>query len=566
MTEKDLVGTISELLASNQYKEAFDAINDNKYSTSVKDKSWDLIPVIVSHLNDENLKNCELFECCEGLLRIITEKSSPEEVLLELIERIELAKDDTQFIAVTKALHQVLLKLLGKRGRSLEWALGAIQTRISLLPIPGEHLLEGEETLALDGDEIVNRITSIYEQILPLYEPLVIEVEKGARRDILASFLLQLLGRPLSCLDLEIPGSGIKNCARRCAEKIVNYLIRLLPDCVKLLDYIKDKQNDSECEDFFSKIPPVSISVFFYLVLSESLKFNFPNVYSPLYIVQSTLNCVVSLLKQREQFVMRKGVLLAHAIICTELRAKIFPSEALDSSVHANFCTSLLNVMVYSDLRECRTLAAQVFRKYLFKWDSRGRYLITWNLLLKDNEVCASVNARAYIIQQYKQMIHEAVPCTENRACEYFSGIKLIRVLDQICVLPLGRETDLMEHGDEIMAALNLLTFIALRDSYNITNIWHEFSRLKNSYLSPLQQAVDISRAHYELRMREVRDEKDSGKITQVNIPGHGTLPQPNAEEQIAVLNSAINSFDALEMLLARLREIIDEPPVEISL
>lgn len=563
----DLVHTISELLTKNQLKEAHNAINDNKYSTCLKDNSWDLIPIIVSHLDQETLEsNQDLFECCENMLQVVADKSNPEEALLEFIEQAELALNDTKFIAILQALQKVLLKLINKRGRSLEWSFNTIQAHVTKLPLPGEHGLEDEETAVLDADEAVSRITSFYAQLLPFYEPFVAEVEVARnrqRRDLLTCFMLQLLGRPLACLDLET-SAGTKSHTRQCAEHIMAYLGRLVPDCYIFLRYAGDKRqpsadNDSVGVDLFAsedRAPSLSLGVYYYLLLSENVNVGVrPVVYGPLYVFQSALHLAAELLRQPEQFAMRKGLLLAHALVSG--RHDPLPHDALDSPAHCRFCDALLNVTVYSDLRSCRELAVNVFKTYMFLWDARGRYLLVWHLM----HTVRHVNARAYVVARYKDMLHEAVRGGENRVCEWFAGARLRRMLDSMCALPSGRESDLMELGDQLLTALNLLTFLALRDRFNVTGVWDHFPVLERRFLCPLKQAIDISKAHYELRMNEVREERAGGKApVDVKVAGH-CLPSLNHQDQMSVLYSAINSFEALEMLLARLHELIEDPP-----
>lgn len=576
----DLVNTISELLLKGQLKEAQAAIHDNKYNACLKDNSWDLIPVITGYLNDETLtNNADLFECCEHLLQIIAEKSNPEEALLEFIEQAELAKSDTKFLAILKALQKTLLKLTSKRGRSLEWSFNTIQAHLSELPLPGEYNLENEEKIIMDVDTAVNRITLLYEQLLPFYKAFITEVslpshvlpEHRQRRNLLACFMLQLLGKPLACLDLEFDVKA-KSRARICAEQIMNYLSQLVANCFIFLEYITDRPknppNDKKgvyeepIEDVFAcedKMPILSLGVYYYLLLSENINIGMrPCHYNPLYLFQSTLHLTTELLKQPEQFIIRKGLLLAHAIICGPLIEKL-TYEVLDAPVHCYFCKNLINIMVYSDIKQYRELGIKIFKTYLFKFDIKGRYLLIWNLM----DTVTHVNTRGFLIAQYKDMLREILSDDQNKISEYFSGQKLYNMLDIFCFLPEGRESDIMELGDQIITSLNLLIFLSIRDKYNVTGIWNYFNTLEKKFFKPLKEGINISKAHYELKMKELKEEKRDSRVN-VSISGKH-LPQASFEDQMSVLHSAINSFEALEMLLARVEELVDDgPEVEI--
>lgn len=572
----DLVNEISEFLTKGQLKEALTAIHDNKYIACLKNNSWDLIPVVAGHLDEETLStNPDLFECCEKLLEIVAEKSNAEEALLEFIEQTELAKNDTKFIAILKALQKTLLKLTSKRGRSLEWSFNTIQAHVSDLPLPGEYNLESDENVIMDADTAVNRITILYNQLLPFYKPFIDEValpnnvfsEHKQRRDLLACFMLQLLGKPLACLDLECDAKS-KSRARLCAEQIMSYLGLLVSDCYKFLEYATERPNktpnnkngvyEEAIEDVFAcedKTPILSLGVYYYLLLSENVPSGTkPFNYNPLFIFQSTLYVATDLLKQPEQYITRKGILLAHTLICGPL-VESLPYEVLDATVHCHFCTNLTNIMIYSDVKQYRELCLKIFKTYLFKFDTKGRYLLISNLM----NVVKHVNTRGYLITQYKDMLREIMSKDENKISEYFSGAKLCSMIDKFCLLPEGRESDLMEMGDQIITSLNLLIYLSIRDKYNVTGIWNHFSNLDKKFFKPLKEGINISKAHYELKIRDLNDEKEG---PQMDVTIHGKcMPKMSYNEKFAVLNNALNSFSALEMLLARVEELVDDGP-----
>lgn len=582
----DLVNEITELISKNLLSETLSVINDNKYNACLKENSWDLIPVLAKHLDNEtNLNSPDLFNCCQELLLIVAEKSNPEEALLEFIEQCELAKEETKFFAVLKALQKTLLKLTSKRGRSLEWSFNTIQAHVAGFLLPGEYNYENDEKIFQDADEPVQRITSFYSELLPFYEPFIEEVSLlGAnqtiseilckqRRDLIACFMLQLLGKPLASLDLEW-GTQSKSKARICAEKIMHNLNRLVGNCFKFLEYVNDRNEQSHSDkngvmedsvlDVFAcdeKAPLLSLGVYYYFLLSERVdEVKIPIVYCPVYVFQSLMRLVVGLLKEAEQFITRKGLLLAHALICSEMLTN-FTSDLLDSPVHCEFCKNITNIIIYSDVKSYRELGIKIFKTYLFKFDLKGRYLLISNLM----EVVKHGNARGYCIGQYKDMLREIFAQDENKIPEYFSGKKLIKMLNVFCHLPEGAKSDLMELGDQIITTLNLLTYLAIRDKYNATGIWNHFPVLKKEFFDPLKEGLILSKAHYELKIKELKNEKGQGDKSSpkcsVKVKGHIALPKMSFEEKKAILDASLNSFEALEMLLARLKELIDEGP-----
>ena len=60
-----------------------------------------------------------------------------------------------------------------------------------------------------------------------------------------------------------------------------------------------------------------------------------------------------------------------------------------------------------------------------------------------------------------------------------------------------------------ILAALNLLRYLLLRDpiSKNQTGVWSGLDDVESVYLAQLHTGLDLSRAHYDQRLKQVREE-----------------------------------------------------------
>lgn len=574
----ELVEQISSCLSKGMYSDALSAINDNKYSTFLIHNAWDLIPVIANYITDENNKNSpQLVDCCEQLLQIIANKSKPEEALLEFIELVELAKEDTLFFVVLKSLKIILRRCASKRGQSIEWCLNAIQTYIGEIEVPGDYSVEEAEQPLLDNDIFVNHISTFYTDLLPFYRPLVEEValpnhqlpEHKQRRDLLASYLIQLLGRPLANLNLECSLES-KSRARLCSEKIMSYLGQLVGDCYKFLQYIPDRYrrpmvdrldcDDSVLDVFASeeRTPTLALGVYYYLILAENVReTSMLSIYSPMYLFEHLFYVLAEMLKQPEQFIVRKGLLLGYAMICGDL-IPVFPCQLLECTANAVFCKNITKIMTYANGKDDRTLAIKIFKTYLFKFDHKGRYLLITYLM----DTLTHMNTVGYVISQYKEMIRLAFVEDENRLSEYYSGPNLFNLLDIFCCLPEGAKTDLVEITDKIVNSLNLIIFLAIRDRYNATGIWNHFDKLQKNFFTPLKEAIDLSKAHYKLRMMEVRQERGGGDADiELTVSGE-RVNLPDKDRELAFLRTALNTFDVKQMLLARIQELIDEGPL----
>jgi hypothetical protein len=143
-----------------------------------------------------------------------------------------------------------------------------------------------------------------------------------------------------------------------------------------------------------------------------------------------------------------------------------------------------------------------------------------------------------------------------------------------VCSLKQGVTTDICEHSNKIIAGLNLLRFLLLRDGHNNeSGILELVSRMEDVLLEPLRKALDLSKAHYELKLKELSDpytraerEKEESRLLaslekaanlcigdKRIVPGDGGIV--SSEEQKSSLLAAINTFETMKGLLAWLYE-----------
>ncbi|RZC41718.1 Kinetochor Ybp2 domain containing protein, partial [Asbolus verrucosus] len=234
--DNNFPNTIAELLKEGNTVNALTLFTDNRNSDEVHNNSWDLVPVVSHYLTAEyETSDIEVFKCCQKLLDIIAENSKPEEVLLQFIEEIETAKDDTKFLMLLKPLEKVLLRVPDKRITSLAWCFNAIRSYIEKLETPEDLNLTGEERLLLDSNEIVNRITYLYTELLSFCETFLEElanVKTGntlERKQVIGKFLVELVGKPLAFLDMD-KYKNTKPTARIIAEKLIEKIFSVVSD------------------------------------------------------------------------------------------------------------------------------------------------------------------------------------------------------------------------------------------------------------------------------------------------------------------------------------------------
>lgn len=578
----DVVDFVSSLLDSGKYREALALPTEEKYANSFKDNCWDLISVIVGKIqNDTMVIKPSLYSTCEELLDIIVQSATPEEALLEFIEQIEVAKNDAQFAIILDPLQQLLLKLCAKRGRSLEWCLNSISTYIDAIEIP-EHKLEGRERLLMDSDPNIRRIIKVYSLLPKFYKPFLKELTgttgfinlpasvKVRTREIVAAFLISLFGKPLIYIDLD-PESNLSSETRICCSIIVEDICKLLKNVMKLLPYVelhykrngKTKSNEGHSDDeelspfdHVEKINLTTLSGLYYSIFSGHFKvpdLACPLVYSNEYLVHTILICVLHFLNFLEYGPLAKGLVLCKGIL--EIYPNNMSHKMLTLPVHYNLCKSLINVAIYSNYEFIRKESVKMITEHVNKFEYKGRCLLIKYIL----NVANHSGMIGFAITLYKDSLDEAFKESELPGC--FTGPELKDMVTKICHLPHGAESDLVELADQIIASLNFLRYLALKDVSNKTGIRECFLFLESDYLQKLRTGLNMSKAHYEVKLKDIEEAQKTKKADEevdiaINVGGN-MLEKIPTDSKKQILHSGLNAFHLIECLVARLSECI---------
>lgn len=568
----DVVDLISTLLDSGKYKEALSVPNEEKLVDIFKDNCWDLISVVIGKIKDDTIvTKPSLYGACEEMLSIIVQKSAPEEALLEFIEQIEVAKNDAQFSIILTPLQGLLKKLFVKRGRSLEWCLNSISTYIETIPVP-EYQLEGKERLLMDCDANIRRITKVYSLLPSFYAPFIKELNTGEAnvrtKQIITAFLISLLGKPLIHVDLE-PDTNAQSEARQCCIKIIQDICSLEKDVLKFLALLEICYRDSKSKtkadtsDVDEKTPYedkekvnlTTLSGLFYVVFSGHFQIPeeaIPQVYRTEYIVHTTMISVLHLFTFTDYSPLTKGIALFQGLL-DRLPYNI-PHTLLSTSVHFDLCKSLVNIAIYSSFETIRKNAVKLIGCHVNKFDYKGRCTLIKYLL----DISNHSGMIGYAITLFKNSVDQAFKDPILPDC--FTGDQLKNMIKKICYLPHGAESDLVELADQIITSLNFLRYLAIKDTKNMTGIQGSFTNIENEYLDKLRTGLNMSKAHYEVKLKEIEEGKihpDGNVDVTINVGGN-VLDNIPAESKKEIIHSALNAFHLIEGLIARLSECIN--------
>jgi len=88
--------------------------------------------------------------------------------------------------------------------------------------------------------------------------------------------------------------------------------------------------------------------------------------------------------------------------------------------------------------------------------------------------------------------------------------------------------------------------------------VWDVKDDLTLEYLKPLKTAINLSRAHYQLKVKENPNNKSD--IDEVSLMvGGQKLPQMTSNQMSEVIRAALNTFDMMECVLCQLNGILDQ-------
>ncbi|XP_055624622.1 glomulin-like isoform X1 [Toxorhynchites rutilus septentrionalis] len=587
MSDTSLANNIRNHLNAREFHQAAKVLQDKRYDARLQSECMDLVSTLADNLTPDNLRdNYDLFMSCEDLLKIVAAKCVPQEVLFELLEKIENTKNDDVFTSLLKALQIVLLRLKENKARSLEWSLNSIISYINGIKLPeyGTNFGEEEEKL-LENDFTVRRILQLYMTVMLFLEPIVNEFGKlkctsfrntgVTRQNVVICFILQLMGKPLIYLNVHEPDqAGVKTYTRQVAEDLVFAIVKLLGDVFSLLPYGEQRMRwpqkkishteeiieDSSFNIFMNdeKCPIPSLAMFNYLLLAENLlPTTCPKIYMPQYIYEKGLYYCNILMDHEHPVAHYKGILLANSLRKL-LGAERLNSFNLDLDVHHHFCKALSKIIVYSNIERNRKAGTFALRDYILQFDNEGRYLLTTNLI----KTTEHDGLRSFIVTIYKDMLHSELGL--DNPSQWFIARRLKAViLGVICNLTKGIETDLMENSDTILSALNILIFIFIRDKNNRTAIRDYVHEIENQFLLPLRKSIDLARAHFKEEQSSVqRGEDDKSKFDiSIDILNGGDIPELTKERKLDMLARALNNFDLMDCLLARVIECIGTKP-----
>uniref|UniRef100_A0A8D1QMJ0 Glomulin, FKBP associated protein n=1 Tax=Sus scrofa TaxID=9823 RepID=A0A8D1QMJ0_PIG len=507
----------------------FEIIQNEKNKVIVKNMGWNLVGPVVRCLlwNDKEDDKRKYYFL---MLDLLVELCNPKELLLGLLELIEEPSGkqiSPVILLLLRPLQTVIQKLRHNRAYSVGLALSTLWSQLSVLPVP---YTQGQ--MQADEYGLCQCCEALVEFTKPFVEEVTGDKENSVENEKLKDELLKFCFKSLKCplltaQFLEPPEQADTDPLRRFAAEIIGFLSAIgypFPKVIfnhgrkkKTWDYLEfEEEEDKQLSDSMASLA--------YLVFVQGISIDqLPMVLSPSYLLQFNMGHIEVLLQRTEESVLSKGLdLLENSLLRTE-----------DSS--------LLHQCL--EIKSFLTVPQAIYVTILF---------IPLYVLIN----CNHSGVEAFIIQNIKNQIDMSLKGTPNK---WFTGPQLVSLLHLVLFLPEGAETDLLQNSDRIMASLNLLRYLVIKDNENDnqTGLWTELEKIENNFLKPLHTGLNMSKAHYEAEIKNSQEVQKSKDLCSVTVGGE-EIPNMPPEMQLKVLHSALFTFDLIESVLARVEELIE--------
>jgi hypothetical protein len=358
---------------------------------------------------------------------------------------------------------------------------------------------------------------------------------------VLAKYLISLLQEPISSLSYE-PINSQESSSFTSIRSLLDCLFTLNPNPLQLIDHNKHQ------------------SVFIYFLLTKNVYFSLlPCVHSPSFYLFLSIPSIQQLSNDRERVMLTEKACVLVSNVCSRLTPnKEFDQTILDNDQIHILIDTLKSLMVLSPARQYAPLTTGAYRSLFRAFNPLGRYTFLRQQLAKTP--WAEDSYRTFLCTLVKD---EFLYDYRSGSSEIYKGSSLFQLLDYLCRLPNGVETDLLEIYDCLCSTLNFIRFIGLIDKrkVNRTLFWTErLKHLNEVFLKPIRKSTELARAHYRLEIKNKKGDvkNDDNKKEQMDteiLVDNQPLSVPNKQEQLETLHTAVTKFDILDCILSSLSE-----------
>ncbi|NXF14613.1 GLMN protein, partial [Rhodinocichla rosea] len=526
-----------------------EVIQNEKNKVIIKNMGWNLISPLVRCIfmyKQEDDKR----EHCLRILDQLAQLCNPKELFLGLLEQIEQTSGEQvcqTVMLLLQPLQTVLLKLQNKKAYSVGLSLAMIMNQLTPLPVPYTKQQIQEDKLGL-----CQCCNAVVDFAKPFVSEVVKNMEKSSEyndmelKEELIKFCMQSLKYPLLTAQLEHLEGIEEHPFRHFATEITVSAVEI--------DYGVCRASGPVHHCLLLILSNILITCKYIWLMQFNVAGFFSS--SPSYLLLCNMTHIEVLLKRTEESVLSKGLDLFESCLL-RMEDNSLLHHYLELRGFINVPQDLVKIMTLCPMEHMRKKSLNILQLFIDKFDTEGKYTLFRCLLKTSNHA----GVEGYIIKNIKDQIHLALMKENDNI--WFTGHHLISLLDLVLSLPEGAETDLLQNSDRIMASLNLLRYLVIKDceSDNQTGAWTTLGKIEQNFLKPLRVGLNMSKAHYEAEIKNKKENRkeapSSNTVCSVTVSGE-KMPAMTTGMQLQVLHSALFTFDLIESVLARVEELIE--------
>ena len=541
----DIVGLNSEL-------------QNDKHIPWLEENAWDLIPTLVEPATEQNLAKCpQVVHACSKLLsETVAQHGKPKEIIISILEQCEYSGSSIRFRHCLPAIQTSLLKLDSK-GASLtwHWALSTLVGHVNGLDLPDIPEIEGQDDrLALEHDQDYSDRLQITEAVTDLLKSLSFkhstEFQNSASslkiKGTIVWSCVMLLAKPLSVMNTcDVKGSPTSS--KEISDSLMNILNHQRFNHLSFID-------PNQFSEMFSKIP-IDNNILWSFGIGQIFYNHFtspdpqiPLCYDPLYLFYQLLLPICNMLEfqpgmSSSDYLRHEKALILTKSLIRRIPLNAIPLDVMEKTAHTHFISKVYHITIYHNMASVRKLGYETYNSY---FDTFGQETMALKFLV--NHALVKSNHSGIIAHSIGKLKNALL---RQRNSQILKGAELHTLVKKFCQVRNGAETDLLEVSDEVMASLNFLIAMFLRDKLNEFGLWDIIPELNKDFLEPLSQGLSLSRGHYKLKLQEPK----SAEVTL--MVGGEVLPEMSRDQKNEVIRSALNTFDMMECVLGQLNDVI---------
>ncbi|XP_018018202.1 glomulin [Hyalella azteca] len=597
-TPSELGKVLNILLDEAKYEDACEEIDKSEHCKDIVKQAMELIPSLARRIHNHP-NNLELGHCIQKLLASIAQKGKIKEVVMALLVELDSLKNDQDLLIALTPLSIAMMRQWTQNCRlsASRWIFKSVIDRLQKINLPTNHDFESKEQLLLDCDPSVITLVEALEATITFFKSfycLLLEHEdikfvdsQADVRTFLAKTLVHLFERPLTYLDLYCDEKIAESNSCRLASKLVCMINVLHPNPIKFLEGIvgtskclRDNEFDEDEDEIDSSfphpLPSQALGCLFYCYYYAHMSHMLPCVHHPLFVFQQCLPVLCALLRVPEYLPLHKGVLLAQSLV-NALGAEAVDMVSLDMPCQYEFVQLMCSVITRADKKELRIYAFEVFKKYVTILTIGARYRIFEYLL----QTLDHAGLLGFTVTEIKQNIFLSLrDQTDSIKRNPFVGSAMWKLVYESCKLPDGETTDMLDYSDKILASLNLLTFLFIRASkcnfreetyteadkqmqekFSLLDMPYHLQHIEEEFLSPLRNGLQLSREHYEQKLKMMESGEDPGDEDHdlELYAGGGLMPGFSHDQKVQVMRLSLSRFDMINCVLAQTSAAVEQ-------